>query len=103
MSADDRLWTIADLAARWGVSVDTAWDRVKAGGIRGVWLGSGEYRPTKAGAKLVRFREAAVIAFESDREITLNDGRPRLAVAAPTPAAAIPGWDGKVRGKRSKT
>lgn len=88
---DDRLLTITDLAARWGVSTDTAWDRVKAGGIRGVWLGAGEYRPTKAGAKLVRFREEAVLAFEKDREITLNDGRPKLAVKAPTPAAAIPG------------
>ena len=40
-------------------------------GIRGVWLGAGEYRPTKAGAKLVRFREEAVLAFESSREMPI--------------------------------
>lgn len=101
------LLTIADVATRWGCSVEHAWEIAREGGLPGVWLGTGDYRPTKSGQKLMRFRKAAVEAFEQSREVVA--GGPRCAdpsgkTTSPTkiPAAAIPGWDGKVRGGATK-
>jgi hypothetical protein len=88
-----RLLTVADLAARWTCGEALAWSMARDN-IPGVWLGRGEYRPGKAGPKKVRFRLAAVEAFEQRRELDLAPGRPpRPAQHRPIPRL----WDGVCR------
>jgi hypothetical protein len=94
-----RLLTVADLAARWTCGEALAWSKAREN-IPAVWLGRGKYRPGKAGPKVVRFRLAAVEAFEQGQELDLAPGRP------PKPAQhrPIPGlWDGISRLRKVTT
>lgn len=102
LNRPDRLLSAVDLADRWGTTPEHAWEVAKDG-VPGVWLGRGDYSPRKRGPKTVRFRLEAVRAFEARREVALaaNQGGPAAAVVPP-PAAAVPGWDGKARGRNRK-
>jgi hypothetical protein len=63
-----RLWTPANLAERWQCSVDTVMNRVRERGVPYLWLGTGEARLARRGAKLVRFRPRAIEAWEAEQE-----------------------------------
>ena len=94
-----RLWTAADLAERWGCSSETVLDRVRTKGVPFVWLGPREPRLTEAGQKFIRFRPAAVEAWEARQECVWAPCRPEPegAVQAPRAPAIATGTDGKVR------
>lgn len=100
-STPTRLLTIDDLAERWGCDPRTAWDRVKEKQISFVWLGKGDYDPSKHGPKLVRFRLKSIEEWEARLEKAHAVPQP-AATKTPTkaPGAMPTFWDGKVRGAR---
>lgn len=86
----EKLLTIDDLAARWGVGDEVIRRHIRDDGLPFVPLGRSAGRKPQ-----YRFRLAAVERWEADRERVRE--RPE-APAAPAPAgSAPPGWDGKDR------
>ncbi len=103
---DEPLWTLDDLAKRWHRSREFVMQKVRAEAVPWLNLTHDPAKPLKPMPKTILFRPEDVRAWEARRAAAsvgaTAAATPRSKPAAPVPAGAIAGWDGKQRGGRKQ-